>query len=97
MNPLTAAVLLALSAHRLWRLTALDGITEAPRERLFPEGTRRRELVDCPWCLGSWLALAGWAVTWTAVASLPVPGLVLGAAATLTGALGTADAAWSHR
>jgi hypothetical protein len=97
VNPLLVAVLLALSAHRLWRLAALDGITVAPREGLFPDGTKRRELIDCPWCLGTWLTTALWGVTWAVVTSLPVPGLVLGAATALTGVLGTADSAWSHR
>lgn len=93
---LVLAVLLALAAWRLWRLVALDFITEGLRERLVPEGTTRFTFVNCPWCLGTWLTAGLWALAWSQV-PVAVPGLVLGAAAGLTGALGTADVAWHSR
>lgn len=91
---MTVTVLVALATWRLWRLVALDSLTAPLRLRLRGRG---QELVECPWCLGTWLTAGTWAVTWGAVASLPRPGLVLGAASALTGALGTVDKAWHDR
>src|SRR5690606_17944281 len=85
---LVLTALLALAAYRLWRLVALDYITESLRFRFLPEGTVRSTFVTCPWCLGTWLVLALWLVTWLSIDTMRVPGLVLGSAATLVGLLG---------
>ena len=51
-------VLLALAAYRTYRLAATDTILERPRARI-PQ--RFMEFVECPWCLGFWIALCWWA------------------------------------
>lgn len=48
-------VLLALCAYRLWRLVGKDDITASVRSRM--PGVVLRG-VTCPWCLGTWTALA---------------------------------------
>lgn len=62
--------LLVFGTYRLWRLVGADKVTEVWRDRLFIWwGKRNRawaewadELVTCPWCLGSWMAIAVWGV-----------------------------------
>lgn len=60
-------LLLALAAFRLWRLIAFDVVTERlrrrmiTRQRLFADPGNAAEFVQCPWCLGFWIALAWWA------------------------------------
>jgi len=57
------AVVDALAAYRLTRLLVSDGIADRPREALL-RGLRSREhlklveLVECPWCIGFWVASA---------------------------------------
>lgn len=85
---LAYTVLIALAAFRLWRLAALDGITETPRERVYTHTPAWVEdLVQCPHCLGSWLAFG---VTWLtdATIGLEAPVLVALAAAALVGFIG---------
>ena len=64
----------ALAVFRLWRLVALDEITEGPRSRWetwahehfdpkpepgrAPQTAKIITLVGCPWCLGFWLCIA---------------------------------------
>lgn len=52
-----------LAVYRIWRLWALDEITEPPRSAvnkwLFAhERNRVVYLLGCPWCLGAWLCIA---------------------------------------
>ncbi len=54
--------LLALAAYRIWRLLAEDTILEPVRRRMI-RGETVSELVSCPWCLGSWVAI-GWWICW---------------------------------
>lgn len=65
---LQAVVIVAAVAFRLWRLVAHDRIAQPLRNRWNP-ATPRGELVDffvaCPWCLGTWLAIAG-TLAWAA-------------------------------
>lgn len=78
--------------HRIWRMVARDSIFEKPRERLFPEGTWRFDLIDCPWCLGWWLNVAFAAFMYVAAdISFPSALIVALAGSTLTGALGRGD------
>lgn len=81
MTPVEAAVLIGLASWRLWRLVARDDITEPFHSRL--QGWPHR-LVDCPWCLGTWIAAA---VTFSVdqVHPLPVPWLIAGTAAGIVG------------
>lgn len=71
-------VLLVAGAYRLWRLLGVDKITEGVRDRFFWRFRDRGwatwvdDLVSCPWCLGSWLAIGVWGV-WLV---LPYPALV---------------------
>lgn len=60
---LTVAIgvpLLALATYRVWRLVAVDQITEPIRARfIFRDGRLWQwvaDLVGCPWCLGWWLS-----------------------------------------
>jgi Protein of unknown function (DUF1360) len=60
------AVLLTLAVYRVWRLLAADTILDKPRDRLVKAADKdyREELdifLHCPWCLGFWLSVLGWA------------------------------------
>lgn len=61
---ITAVVLVGLVAYRIWRLIALDKITESPRYWLFnkrtirgvvPRLVRVQQFVYCAWCFGFWI------------------------------------------
>lgn len=93
---MTETILIALAAWRLWRLFALDVITDPIRDRI-PESSTFYTFLICPWCSGAWWTLTVWAVTWAVLGSLPAPGLVLGGALALSGAFGTADRGWHER
>lgn len=57
---LLALPLLTLASYRVWRLAALDSITEPIRARfIFREGRGWQflaDLIECPWCLGFWIS-----------------------------------------
>ena len=55
------ALLLGIAAWRTWHLVANDDITERPR-RYITRSKWVKDLVECPYCLGFWVALA-WAVS----------------------------------
>jgi len=76
--------LLSLAAYRLWRLAGADVITERLRRRL---GDTAREFVECPWCSGTWIALATVAIT-AVISDVAAPVLQALAAAAVVGALG---------
>jgi hypothetical protein len=79
-------------SHRLWRMVARDSIFERPREALFPEGTWRFDLIDCPWCLGWWLNVGYAALMYFAVdLSFPSAVIVAFVGSTITGVLGRGD------
>lgn len=63
--PLIWTLLIGLVAFRLWRLAAMDSITEPIHGRLrastHPVAQWFDTLVSCPWCLGFWLATG---LTW---------------------------------
>jgi hypothetical protein len=73
-DPLTlivSTVLIALASARLWRLAALDSITEPIHGRLrastHPVVQWIDTLVSCPWCLGFWINTAlVWGIWWLA-------------------------------
>lgn len=52
-------VLGSLAAWRLFRLVSTDDILNWPRDRFFPDNTRRRDFLDCPYCAGWWLSALG--------------------------------------
>jgi hypothetical protein len=82
-------LVIGLASYRLWRLVAEDAITEGPREWVLARSPEKvRELIECPWCLGSWLAFG---VTWLTDATIGVPAPVLVglAAAVVVGWLGS--------
>src|SRR5262245_19874808 len=56
-----ALLLLGLGAYRVWRLLPEDTLLEALRSRLMREDGWLEELVECPWCLGFWIAVCFWA------------------------------------
>ena len=57
--PFWAFVIGALAAWRVWKLLACDDVLDVPRDRLAPEGTKRRDFLDCPYCSGFWVAFLG--------------------------------------
>lgn len=57
--PAWAFVLGTLAAWRIWKLLSADDITEWARERVAPKGTKRRDFLDCPYCAGFWVSVAG--------------------------------------
>lgn len=69
-------VLLAAAAWRIWHLIALDDITDRPRSYVTEGREKLLEFIECPYCMGFWVAL-GWVVafavndTWTLWAALP--------------------------
>lgn len=75
------AALLALAAYRAFRLAAWDDITEPLRLRLVRYGRkdyreRLATFIQCPYCLGAWIAIAWWAAWmlnahWTTVVAVP--------------------------
>jgi len=73
-----ALILLALAAFRVWRLLALDTITDQLRRRVTRLGDwsgggstpslyreRLGAFLQCPWCLGFWVVVVWWAA-WVA-------------------------------
>lgn len=88
-SELVLLITLALASYRLWRILGKDSITEPIRahlDRSARENTRwavwMADLIECPWCLGFWIAgavvanlwpwdtLAELAVAWLAVSCL---------------------------
>jgi hypothetical protein len=53
------AVLLGLAAWRVWHLIALDDITDRPRRYVTDGRDSLLEFIECPYCMGFWVAL-GW-------------------------------------
>jgi hypothetical protein len=51
---------LALAVYRLWRLVAVDQITEPIRDLFIWNDTQPwkwiTDLIGCPWCLGFWFS-----------------------------------------
>lgn len=89
--PLVWSVLIGLVAFRLWRLTAMDSITEPFHGRLrastHPVVQWFDTLVSCPWCLGFWYATAlTWGV-WAIAHPYTVieAAIIMWAASTITG------------
>lgn len=79
-------------SHRIWRMVARDLIFEKPRQAMFPEGTWRFDLIDCPWCLGWWLNVVIAAVAYIfADASLPTALIIAFVGSTVTGVIGRGD------
>ena len=60
LTVLLGVPLLALAAYRVWRIIAVDQITEPIRIRTIfrsgPVWSWLEDLVTCPWCLGWWLS-----------------------------------------
>lgn len=66
------AIVLVLAGHRLARIIGWDVVTQRIRQRLlgwddngqknrWPANRKRLgEFVHCPWCMGFWIAVAGW-------------------------------------
>jgi len=51
-------VLLALAAWRVWHLIALDDLTDRPRRYVTGGRDKLLDFIECPFCLGFWIALA---------------------------------------
>lgn len=73
---LTAALIVAAVAARMWRLAAADTITAPLRRRLPPPVLH---FVECGWCSTAWYCAAVTAA-WHAVTPLDMPVLVWAAA-----------------
>jgi hypothetical protein len=92
MIAMVETLLVGAAAYRVWRLVGQDSITWPVRRYLDPNAGRIRawfyELVTCPWCLGSWVAIAA-AFATDAVGWTTTPPLLLGfAAAVVVGVIG---------
>lgn len=96
MSLLALTVLIGLSGYRVWRLLALDMITDRLREPL-EEGSLTWTFIKCPWCLGTWTTAAVWGVSWWQLEGVRAPWLVLGAALALAGTFGMIDKGWHER
>ena len=66
---IVAIVVVGLVSYRIWRLLAVDEITERPREWLLNRNVtaetdaRLHRFLSCPWCSGFWitgLVTFGW-------------------------------------
>ena len=92
-----ALLLLGAAAYRTWRLLAEDTILHRSRERgIFlirkrwgRTADKARELIECPWCSGFWIALGWWGgfEMWphgTVIVAVPL------ALSALVGAIGSA-------
>ena len=53
-------MLLALAAWRTYVLVSRDDILDGPRRYVTEGRYRTLEFIDCPYCLGFWIALAWW-------------------------------------
>lgn len=51
------AILLALAAWRIWQLLADDTIFDRPRRYITVRSAALAEFIECPYCLGFWIAL----------------------------------------
>lgn len=55
------SILVGVAAYRLFRITAIDTITEPLRDWLYDDGGAVREFLGdlngCPWCSGWWWSL----------------------------------------
>jgi hypothetical protein len=82
---------MGMAAFRLWRIAAVDSITEPFHGRLnasrHPVGRWFSDLVSCPWCLGFHLSILVWAL-WTFFPVIGVPTCLILATSTLVGFLG---------
>lgn len=90
---LVEVVVVGLAAYRLWRLLAVDSITARLRDRLnvhaiAPVRHFLAEMVACPWCLGTWCAVAVGLAAYFAGLTSETPWLVVPAAAVVCGWLG---------
>ncbi len=88
--------LIALASYRLWRFIGVDTFPpiQKPRDWLFAKTKDKAgwvaDLVECPWCLGSWVtALVTWFVS--SQVSVPQPVLVGVAASALVGFIAQYD------
>ena len=59
--PVWVFALGALAAWRVWKLLSTDDILDYwnLRDRAAPEGSMRREFLDCPYCAGFWVSALG--------------------------------------
>lgn len=78
-------ILVALVSYRLWRLLAVDDLTERIRSKL---GERVAHVLACPWCAGFWCTVAVGLVAHFAGWTEGTPWLVVPAAAVIVGFLG---------
>lgn len=94
---LIASVLVGAVSYRVWRIFAVDSITERPRSWFLartsiPAVRWLMELVLCPYCLGFWVNGAVAAVVTVAYDYTALEfGLIWFAGSTVTGYLGRND------
>ena len=82
---LVEIVIIGLVSYRLFRLLAVDKITERLRERM---SERVLDPWTCPWCLGFWVTVAVGLVAHFVGWTTGTPWLVIPAAAVIVGLLG---------
>ena len=82
---LVAGMLSGVVSYRLWRIVAVDSITEPIRHKLFAGSTVPAvqwldEMIGCAWCLGFWVNVVlafALADTWQSVAAVALVGSVV--------------------
>lgn len=82
---LVETALVALCSYRLWRLLAVDDLTERVRSRL---AARVAHVLACPWCAGWWSTVAVGAAAHLAGLTDGTPWLIIPAASVIVGYLG---------
>lgn len=94
MTLIAWTLILGLAAFRLWRLAAVDSITEPLHGRILamksPAGQWFSSMWHCPWCLGFHLSIVVWAL-WTYLPAIGQPICMILAISTLVGFIGKLD------
>lgn len=76
-------IIVALVAYRVWRLIGRDDVTD----RIRPSWA----MLNCSWCLGTWVTIAVGLATFYFDLTMTSPWLLIPAAAALVGFLGQFD------
>lgn len=97
MTLITWTIALGFAGFRLWRLAAVDTITEPLHGRILamqsPAGQWLATLWHCAWCLGFWITAAlTWAIWWAVTPYTLTEAIVITfSASTITGLVARLD------
>lgn len=89
---LLMGIVLGMVSYRLWRMAAIDSIFDRLREKVLPPTGFFREMVDCPWCLPTWInGVAALLLAFLGAMSFASALVVWLVASTVTGVIGRGD------